>query len=116
MKRQAILPLLIVAAICSGCFRTSYINLHPRVEAPAHTSDELDRSQPKLWRNFWVWGWAPGEMAIDAQKACGGIEHIERIKTRETFVQGLIATFAGYYINIYSPYTGGVVCDHSAGR
>ena len=30
-----------------------------------------------------------------------------------SFVQGLIAAFAGYYINIYSPYSGRVVCDHS---
>ena len=24
--------------------------------------------------------------------------------------QGVIATFAGYYVNIHSPYTGKVVC------
>lgn len=116
MTRRAILCAFVVALTFIGCFRTSYINLHPRVEPPAHTAEDVDRSQPKLWRHFWVFGWAPGELVIEAPKACKGVEHIDRIKTRQTFVQGVIAAFAGYYINIYSPYTGGVVCDHSAGR
>lgn len=42
-----------------------------------------------------------------------GVEHVKQIETRQTFVQGLIAAFAGYYINIYSPYTGAVICDHT---
>lgn len=44
---------------------------------------------------------------------CGGDAHVARIETRQTFVQGLIQSFAGYYINIYAPYNGAVKCDHS---
>jgi hypothetical protein len=51
---------------------------------------------------------------VDASAYCHGTERIERIETRRSFVQGLIAALAGYYINIYSPYTGRVVCDHHA--
>lgn len=70
-----------------------------------------DRSSPRYWRHFFLFGWIPGEMVIDAAAYCGGTDRIERIETRESFVQGFIAAFAGYYVNIYSPYTGRVVCD-----
>ena len=76
-----------------SCARTVYTNLHPH------------------WRHFFLYGWIPGEMVIDAAAYCGGTDRIERIETRESFVQGFIAAFAGYYVNIYSPYTGRVVCD-----
>ncbi len=62
------------------------------------------------WRHFFVYGWAPSERVIDARGYCGGAEYVQEIETRQTFVQGPIATFAGYYINIYSPWTGEVVC------
>ena len=63
-------------------------------------------------RGFWVYGWAPGMLRIDAASACGGLGHVKRAETERSFAQGLIAMFAGYYINIYSPYTARVVCDH----
>jgi hypothetical protein len=64
-----------------------------------------------------VYGWVPDELIVDAAAYCNGTERIERIETEQSFVQGLIAAFAGYYINIYSPYTGRVVCDrHEQGR
>jgi hypothetical protein len=50
---------------------------------------------------------------IEASEQCGGVEHVQRIETRRTFVQGLIAQVAGYYVNIYSPYSGGAICDHT---
>jgi hypothetical protein len=105
-----------VLILFTGCARTVYTNLHPRIDPPTEHQDDIDRSTPRSWRSFFVFGWAPEERVIDASKACGGIEHVDRIETRRTFVQGLIAAFAGYYINIYSPYSGAVVCDHTARR
>ncbi len=70
-----------------------------------------DRIKLSRWLNFWVFGWVPGEMRLDAAAHCGGIEHVDSLETRLTFLQGLIAAFAGYVINVYSPYTGWVVCD-----
>jgi hypothetical protein len=55
-------------------------------------------------------------MVIDAASYCGGPAHVDRIETQQSFVQGLIAAVAGYYINIYSPYTGRVVCDYHVRR
>jgi len=94
----------------TGCARTVYTNLHPNAPAPA-VAMPSDRSSPTYWRHFFIYGWVPGELVVDASAYCHGTERIERIETRQSFVQGLIATFAGYYINIYSPYTGRVVCD-----
>jgi len=51
-----------------------------------------------------------GERVIDAAARCGGAQRVQEIRTERSFVQRLIATIAGYYINIYSPYTGEVVC------
>jgi hypothetical protein len=78
--------------------------------------DAADRSSPKSWRHFFLFGWAPGELVIDGAHYCGGGEHVERIETRQSFVQGLIYQLAGYYINIYAPYTGRVVCDYHVER
>jgi hypothetical protein len=93
-----------------SCARTVYTNLHPQLPSPA-PDPTADRSSPRYWRHFFLFGWIPGEMVIDAAAYCGGTDRIERIETRESFVQGFIAAFAGYYVNIYSPYTGRVVCD-----
>jgi len=112
------LALLIVVAclpLASGCYTTTYYNLsrEPHAE-PSHLGTEPDNHQ--YWRHFWVYGWGPDVLRIDAAAACGGIEHVERLETERTFLQGLIAAFAGYYINIYSPYSARVVCDHSSDR
>lgn len=32
------------------------------------------------------------------------------IETRQTFLEGLVESFAGYYINVYSPYDAKVIC------
>jgi hypothetical protein len=64
------------------------------------------------WRHFFLWGWVPGELRIDAQDACGGTEQIDSIETRRTFAQGLVAAVAGFYVNVYSPYNGAVYCRH----
>jgi hypothetical protein len=108
--------LLLVSFAAAGCFRTRYVNLAPLAARPTEELPNVDRGTPRSWQHFFVFGWAPGERVIEASDECGGVEHIRRIETRRTFVQGLIATFAGYYINIYSPYSGGVICDHTRER
>lgn len=110
MRRWArsLCGVLLLATI--GCARTVYTNLHPQAPVPA-VRPAPDPAKPQAWRHFFVFGWVPGELLIDAEADCGGSEHIERIETRESFVQGLIASVAGYIINVYSPYTGRVVCD-----
>ena len=110
MTRPRLALLCVLLATMSACARTVYTNLHPQLPPPAVASD-VDRSSPEYWRHFFVYGWAPGELVIDASAYCNGTDRIERIETRQSFAQGLIAAVAGYYINIYSPYTGRVVCD-----
>jgi hypothetical protein len=101
-----------------GCFHTRYVNLHPRLAIPPHSPTQIDRGPSNDgWQHFFLFGWVPSEKLIDAQAICGGTEHIDRIETEMTFVQGLVGLLArGSYVNIYSPYTGRVVCDHSSPR
>ena len=110
MTRPRLALLCALLATVSACAQTVYTNLHPQLPPPEVVSD-FDQSSPKYWRHFFVYGLAPGEIVIDASAYCNGTDRIERIETRQSFVQGLIAEVAGYYINIYSPYTGRVVCD-----
>jgi hypothetical protein len=62
------------------------------------------------WQHFFIWGWAPAEKKIDAAGKCGGAENLDSIRTEETFLQGLVQQFAGYYINIYSPWNAEIYC------
>jgi hypothetical protein len=113
MKCAFLLFTLWSVLVFSGCSRTKYMNVAPLSRPPTHQVSEMAKPAPNSWQHFWVYGWAPSEKAIDAAAECGGVEHVKQIETRQTFVQGLIAAFAGYYINIYSPYTGAVICDHT---
>lgn len=114
MKRLAVLAM--AAALVSGCFRTTYSNLQPPQTAALQPAPAPTRPKAAGWQHFFVYGWAPGEKHIDAAAFCGGAEHVRAIETERSFVQGLVAAFAGYYINIYSPFTGRVVCDNSKTR
>jgi len=94
-----------------SCARTVYTNLHPRLPAPP-VARNADRSSPPYWRHFFVFGLAPSDLVIDASAYCQGTARIERIETSLSFVQAVVTALAGYYVfNIYSPYTGRVVCD-----
>lgn len=62
------------------------------------------------WRSFFIWGWVPGLLEIDGAQACEE-GHVREIHTQRSFLQGLVATFAGYYIDIYSPWTREIRCD-----
>jgi Bor protein len=111
--RRSVFVLAPCLAIVLGCYTTTYVNFAPESQANPAAHIHAVQTVPQYWRSFWIYGWAPGEMRIDAVGSCGGIEHVEKIETEQTFVQGLIAAFAGYYINIYSPYSARVVCDNS---
>jgi hypothetical protein len=106
-------PCLVIGLSCNTTtYYTTYYNFEPQSRSePSHSGAEP--KVPQYWRSFWVYGWFPGEIRIDAARSCGGIEHVKRLETGQTFVQGLLAGVARHYINIYSPYSARVVCDHS---
>jgi hypothetical protein len=108
MRTARALALAAVVLATTGCFRTVYHNLEPP-SAQVTTQSSRPRENSG-WQHFFVYGWAPSERVIDAAGRCGGSGQVQEIRTEQSFVQGLIATFAGYYVNIYSPYTGEVVC------
>ena len=106
---------LMIVVVCTlvlntGCWRTHYVNFtDPDTTASAEAN--LDYvNPPSSWQNFFVWGWFPSEQKIRAGKSCGGAANLESVETRQTFLQGLVAAVAGFYINIYSPYTAQVSC------
>src|SRR5262245_17235223 len=109
--RRAAPRLLLLLAFASGCYRTHYENFSPA--NPNRAPLEATAYQPHVssWQHFFVYGWIPEERFIDARKICGRAENVQAIETRRKFLEGLVGTFAGYYvINIYSPWDGGVVC------
>jgi hypothetical protein len=50
-------------------------------------------------------------MDIDSRGICGD-GNVHEIQTRRTFLQGLVAVLASYYINIYSPWEGKTICGN----
>ncbi len=105
--RRALLGALLVAGLC-GCYRTVYRNLEPPVPAPPARGGYAHSAS---WRSFFLWGWLPHEVVIDAAAECGGAAHVRELRTRQSFTQGLVETFARSGVNVYSPWTGDVVCD-----
>lgn len=99
---------IVAFALLMGCYRTHYANFS--TQNPERSTESHVPVRVTGWQHFFVYGWAPGERRIDAREQCGGVERIHSIQTRQTFVEGLIAAFAGYYINIYSPWNGAVYC------
>jgi Bor protein len=104
--RDIALVLLLLAL--SGCYRTHYENFSPAnpLRAPQQ-SFEPHRSE---WVHFFIWGWVPDERFIDARDACGTAANVQAVETQRTFLEGLVAALAGYYINIYSPWNGRILC------
>lgn len=107
---RILLSIFLFITLASGCYRTRYIGLGPESPRAAQHIDESSRERRSGWQHFFVYGWAPGTRTIDAAELCDGRENIHSIETERRFVQGLIAAFAGYYINIYSPWNGAVYC------
>jgi len=110
VRARLVAVLVVSVLLSSACARTVYTNLHPDRGA-THADKHPDGERSKYWRNFFIFGWAPGERVIDAAGYCGGREHVDRIETSRSFVQGLLAVITSYYVSIYTPYTGRVVCD-----
>ena len=113
MRRSACLLLLVALAL--GCARTRYVNLHPQRPPPDHPT-ATETPVARGWRSFFLYGWVPSSLVLDAREACRGTAHVERIETRQTFLQGLVRSFAGLVVNVYAPYNARVVCDHSEPR
>jgi hypothetical protein len=102
--------------VATGCYQTVYQHLEPAVATTVAQTKQPRFDDDSGWQHFFLYGWVPSERVIPASETCGGPEEVEAIQTGQTFVQGVIATFAGYYVNIYSPYTGKVVCTGTIHR
>jgi hypothetical protein len=100
---------LLGLVLATGCYRTHYTNFSPANPNLAPQQGEPLRAG-RSWQHFFIWGWVPVELPIDARAMCSGAQNVDSIETRETFLEGLVAAFAGYYINIYSPWNGAVYC------
>jgi hypothetical protein len=51
------------------------------------------------------------EARVNAAAECGGAANVHEIRTRRSFNQGLVAAFASSSgVNVYSPWTGEVIC------
>ena len=103
---------LLLCLLLTSCYRTHYLNFSP--QNPIRAADAApDKPARSGWQHFFIWGWVPNEKPIDAREACGGSENVASIRTQRTFLEGLVAAFAGYYINIYSPWDGAIYCKKS---
>ena len=101
----------------AGCYRTTYMNLgRPDLPLRAEGASQQRYQDTSGWRHFWVYGWFPPEMVIPADEICGGTDRVQEIHTEQTFAQGVIGALAGYYVNIYWPYTGKVICTNEYRR
>jgi hypothetical protein len=109
MTRRLLVGCALLVVTAGGCFRTVYRNLEP-----PGASVPAGRSAPRSpsWRSFFLSGWVPPEVVVDAGAECGGAGRVHELRTRQTFTQGLVETFAtSGVMNVYSPWTGEVVCD-----
>ncbi len=104
--------LVLVVTVSAGCFRTVYRNLEP-IEERVAVAPRGRASNP--WRSFFLYGWFPHELAIDAAAECGGAAHVDEIRTRQTFTEGLVDSFANTGgVNVYSPWNAEIVCAPDA--
>ena len=98
----------VVVCVSTACYRTVYRNFEP-AEDTARARVAPQRSPS--WRSFFLYGWLPRELVVQAGTECGGAVNVREIRTRRTFRQGLVAKFASSAgVNVYSPWTGEVVC------
>jgi hypothetical protein len=107
------LAALLCLTLMTACYRTHYMNF-----SPANPNRAPQQAAPvkagRAWQHFFIYGWVPSALPIDARGACGRAENVHSIETRRTFLEGLVAAFAGYFINIYSPWNAAVYCRESA--
>jgi hypothetical protein len=104
---------LLAALALSGCFRTTYINLHAAdAPTPVETAQTRAKHGKGSWQSFFLFGWIPSTKVIDAAEQCGGEDHVWRIETENSLGTGFVCSVAGYYINVYCPWRAHVTCDH----
>ena len=110
-RRQVRLVPILFLVVTAGCYRAVYANLEPPSTEYAAQAAARPTSS---WRSFYLYGYLPPELAVDAAAECGGAGRVREIRTRQTFTQGLIRIFAtSSGVNAYAPWTGEVVCnDH----
>src|SRR5206468_8903073 len=108
--RRSLVAAVILPCMLAGCFRTVYRNLEPLDMAPMPA-----RAVPRSpsWRSFFLYGWLPHQVVVDAAGECGGATRVRELRTRQTFTQGLVDSFASSGVNVYSPWTAEVVCEPS---
>jgi hypothetical protein len=103
------LTILCSLALTTACYRTHYVNF-----SPANPNRSPQSAQPVKrgsgWQHFFIYGWVPSELTVDARSECGSAENVDSIQTRQTFLEGLVGAVAGFYINIYAPWDGAVYC------
>ena len=105
---------LMVVLLNSGCYKTVYMNVQGNKNPAKMTLEQVEKLpsyDDSNWLHFFIYGLVPSEKIIDVAEPCGGAEHIVSINTRQTGLQLLVQAAASYYVNIYSPYDGHVVCD-----
>ena len=103
------LALSFLLLLSTSCFRTHYENFSPaNPNLAPQTAQPVKRGSG--WQHFFIYGLVPSELTIDAREQCGGTENLHSIQTRQTFIEGLVESFAGFYINIYAPWDGAVYC------
>jgi len=108
MRHGLVLACVLVAAAGCSRYRLVYRDLEP-ADAPSPPVAATRRSSP--WRSFFLYGWLPPEVAIDAAAECGGVARVRELRTSRSFSQGMVETFAWSGVNVYSPWTAQVVCD-----
>ncbi len=108
MKRFPLALAILAAAASVGCFRTQYVNLQPHGPVPHHLPVDSKPVQSAPWHGYFAGGLTPNELEVRAPQACGGLAHVDRIQTERNGAQAFIAMG----LNIYSPYSGSVICDH----
>ncbi len=113
MSRAVRIAACLVVCATGGCYRTVYRNFEPAEEARA--VDPVRRSS--AWRSFFLYGWLPSQVVVDAAAECGGVANVREIRTSRSFGQGMVAMIAtSGGVNVYSPWTGEVVCAPDGGR
>lgn len=101
----------LVVASSGGCYRAVYGNLEP-ASGDARSVVVASRSP---WRSFYLYGYYPSELRVDAAGECGGSTRVREIRTRQTFAQGMTRLFAtSSGVNVYAPWNGEVLCAGDA--
>jgi Bor protein len=112
MSARVCIVVCVLFCAGTGCYRTVYRNFEP----PGDTSAaRLGARRSPAWRHFFLYGWVPHEVVVHAAAECGGAANVREIRTRRTFGQGLVASFATTGgVNVYSPWIGEVICSQRA--